>query len=301
MSDLGAREAMEFDVVIVGAGPAGPRRGDPGQAARARRQRVRGGEGQRGRRPHPIRRGGRATRAERADPRLAGQGRAAGHAGDRRPVPVPDGEAGNPPADAAGRCTTTETTSSPSATWCAGWASRRRRRGWRSIPASPPPRCWRRTVASSGSRPATWASARTASPPGSFARGMELRAAYTLFAEGCRGSLSKRLMARFNLRDGADPQTYAIGVKELWEVPADNHHPGLVEHTIGWPLDLRHLWRLVPLSSSAPTWSPSGSSSGWTTAIPGSIRSRRCSGSRRTRRSRASSTAGGASPTAHAP
>ncbi|MGA9868058.1 MAG: electron transfer flavoprotein-ubiquinone oxidoreductase [Acetobacteraceae bacterium] len=75
-------------------------------------------------------------------------------------------------------------------------------------------------------------------PTGSFARGMELRAAYTLFAEGCRGSLSKRLMVRFNLRDGADPQTYAIGVKELWEVPADNHHPGLVEHTIGWPLDL---------------------------------------------------------------
>ena len=75
-------------------------------------------------------------------------------------------------------------------------------------------------------------------PTGSFARGMELRAAYTLFAEGCRGSLTKRLMARFNLRDGVDPQTYAIGVKELWEVPAENHHPGLVEHTIGWPLDL---------------------------------------------------------------
>ncbi|MEO9190048.1 MAG: electron transfer flavoprotein-ubiquinone oxidoreductase, partial [Acetobacteraceae bacterium] len=71
-----------------------------------------------------------------------------------------------------------------------------------------------------------------------FARGMELRAPYTLFAEGCRGSLSKWLMARFNLRDGADPQTYAIGVKELWEVPAENHKPGLVEHTIGWPLDL---------------------------------------------------------------
>ncbi|MEO8713653.1 MAG: electron transfer flavoprotein-ubiquinone oxidoreductase [Acetobacteraceae bacterium] len=74
-------------------------------------------------------------------------------------------------------------------------------------------------------------------PTGSFARGMELRASYTLFAEGCRGSLSKRLMARFNMRDGVDPQTFAIGVKELWEVPAEIHEPGLVEHTIGWPLD----------------------------------------------------------------
>jgi electron-transferring-flavoprotein dehydrogenase len=76
-------------------------------------------------------------------------------------------------------------------------------------------------------------------PTANFARGMELRAAYTLFAEGCRGSLSQRLMARFNLRDGRDPQTYALGVKELWEIPAANHRPGLIEHTIGWPLDNR--------------------------------------------------------------
>ncbi|HEX2940284.1 MAG TPA: electron transfer flavoprotein-ubiquinone oxidoreductase [Rhodopila sp.] len=72
---------------------------------------------------------------------------------------------------------------------------------------------------------------------GNFQRGMELRARYTIFAEGCRGSLSKQLMHRFNLRDGRDPQTYAIGIKELWEVPAANHKPGLVEHSLGWPLD----------------------------------------------------------------
>ena len=74
-------------------------------------------------------------------------------------------------------------------------------------------------------------------PTDNFQRGMELRARYTLFAEGCRGSLSKQLIRRFNLRDGHDPQTYAIGIKELWEVPAANHRPGLVEHTIGWPLN----------------------------------------------------------------
>ncbi|MGH8714470.1 MAG: electron transfer flavoprotein-ubiquinone oxidoreductase [Casimicrobiaceae bacterium] len=67
--------------------------------------------------------------------------------------------------------------------------------------------------------------------------GMELHARYTLFAEGCRGSLSQELMARFKLRDGVDPQKYGIGIKELWQVAADRHRPGLVVHTQGWPLD----------------------------------------------------------------
>ena len=74
-------------------------------------------------------------------------------------------------------------------------------------------------------------------PTENFQRGMELRARYTLLAEGCRGSLSKQLIRRFGLRDGHDPQTYAIGIKELWEVPEANHKPGLVEHSVGWPLD----------------------------------------------------------------
>lgn len=72
-----------------------------------------------------------------------------------------------------------------------------------------------------------------------FQPGMELRAAYTVLAEGCRGSLSKQAIARFGLSEGADPPTFAIGVKELWEVPAENHRPGAITHTIGWPLDRR--------------------------------------------------------------
>jgi len=67
--------------------------------------------------------------------------------------------------------------------------------------------------------------------------GMELRAPYTLFAEGCRGSLSKQLMARFDLRNGVDPQTYGLGIKELWEIPEANHRKGLIEHSFGWPMD----------------------------------------------------------------
>ncbi|MGL1832842.1 electron transfer flavoprotein-ubiquinone oxidoreductase [Rhodocyclaceae bacterium SMB388] len=67
--------------------------------------------------------------------------------------------------------------------------------------------------------------------------GMELHAKYTLFAEGCRGHLGKQLEERFKLRDGVDPQTYGIGIKELWEIKPEHHVPGLVVHTAGWPLD----------------------------------------------------------------
>src|SRR5574343_1560494 len=69
-----------------------------------------------------------------------------------------------------------------------------------------------------------------------FQPGMELHAKYNFFAEGCRGHLGKQLEARFKLRDGVDPQTYGIGLKELWEIPTDMHQPGLVIHSGGWPM-----------------------------------------------------------------
>ena len=71
---------------------------------------------------------------------------------------------------------------------------------------------------------------------GGFARGMEIRARYTIIAEGARGSLAKQLIARFELDKGRDPQKYGLGMKELWEVAPDKHKPGLVMHTMGWPL-----------------------------------------------------------------
>lgn len=67
--------------------------------------------------------------------------------------------------------------------------------------------------------------------------GMELWAKQTIFAEGCRGSLTKALFERFRLHDGADPQTYGIGIKELWEVKPELHQPGSITHTVGWPVD----------------------------------------------------------------
>ena len=69
-----------------------------------------------------------------------------------------------------------------------------------------------------------------------FAQGMELHAKYTFFAEGCRGNLGKELQEKFNLREGRDPQVYGLGLKELWEVTPERHVPGLVVHTAGWPL-----------------------------------------------------------------
>jgi electron-transferring-flavoprotein dehydrogenase len=74
-------------------------------------------------------------------------------------------------------------------------------------------------------------------PKDSFTRGIELRGKYTLFAEGARGSLSKTLIARFALQKDRDPPKFGIGLKELWQVQPDKHHPGLVQHSFGWPLD----------------------------------------------------------------
>jgi len=67
--------------------------------------------------------------------------------------------------------------------------------------------------------------------------GLELHAKHTLFAEGCHGSLTKQLITHYNLREGKQPQTYALGIKELWEVDPTQHQPGLVFHSVGWPLD----------------------------------------------------------------
>ncbi|PSJ46585.1 electron transfer flavoprotein-ubiquinone oxidoreductase [Zobellella endophytica] len=74
------------------------------------------------------------------------------------------------------------------------------------------------------------------SPKASHVPGMELHARYTLFAEGCRGHIGKELIARFGLDRGRDPQHYAIGIKELWQLAPERHRPGLVLHGSGWPL-----------------------------------------------------------------
>ena len=74
-------------------------------------------------------------------------------------------------------------------------------------------------------------------PTDNFMRGMELRAKYTLIGEGVRGSLAKMLIAKFGLDEGREPPKFGIGLKELWQIDPDKHQPGLVQHSFGWPLD----------------------------------------------------------------
>ena len=74
-------------------------------------------------------------------------------------------------------------------------------------------------------------------PTDQFQRGMELHAKYTIFAEGSRGQLGRQLIAKYKLDEGKDPQAYGIGIKELWQADPAKHQPGLVVHTAGWPLD----------------------------------------------------------------
>ena len=76
-------------------------------------------------------------------------------------------------------------------------------------------------------------------PNAHFTRGVELHARQTVIAEGCRGSLAKILFEKFKLRDGVDPQTYGLGIKEIWEIDPKKHKPGTVQHTIGWPMDFK--------------------------------------------------------------
>ena len=125
-------------------------------------------------------------------------------------------------------------------------------------------------------------------------------ARYTLFAEGCRGSLTKTLFERFKLRDGVDPQTYGIGIKELWEIDPAKHQQGTDHPHHRLAAGPQHLWRLLPLS---PGEQPGGGRLRRRARLPESAslaRSRSSSASRRTRRSGRSSRAAGASPTARA-
>ncbi|GEO84778.1 electron transfer flavoprotein-ubiquinone oxidoreductase [Ciceribacter naphthalenivorans] len=80
---------------------------------------------------------------------------------------------------------------------------------------------------------------RDGKPKDDYTPGMELRAKYTIFAEGARGSLTKQLLARFDLMEGRSPQKFGIGIKELWQVNPEKFRPGLVQHSFGWPLGLK--------------------------------------------------------------
>ena len=127
--------------------------------------------------------------------------------------------------------------------------------------------------------------------------GMELHARYTFFAEGARGHLTKRLTEIFGLREESGPQVFGLGIKELWDVPAEKHKPGRVIHTQGWPLE-RRVGRRVPLPPGERPGRAWASSSRSITPTRIFRRSRKCSAGRPIRRSAPRSRAAGACPTA---
>jgi electron-transferring-flavoprotein dehydrogenase len=136
-------------------------------------------------------------------------------------------------------------------------------------------------------------------PRADFVRGMELRATYTLLAEGARGSLSKQAIAHFDLDEGSDFQKFGIGIKELWQIDPARFQEGLVQHSFGWPLD-RSTGAVRSSITSTRIWLRSALSSTSTIPTRRSRRSRNSSVSRRTRRSATPSRAASASPMARA-
>ena len=134
---------------------------------------------------------------------------------------------------------------------------------------------------------------RDGQPTDAHQPGMELLGKYTIFAEGARGHLGKQLLAKYDLCAGKDTQTFAIGIKELWEIDPAKAKPGLVVHTSGWPMESDTFGGgfLYHLEGNKLTLG----------MVIGSAHTRKCSAGRPTRRSRRTSRAASAWPTAHAP
>src|SRR4029079_19550988 len=93
--------------------------------------------------------------------------------------------------------------------------------------------------------------ARDGSHKSSYTRGMELLGKYTLFAEGARGSLTKQLIAKFSLDAKSEPGKFGIGLKEVWQIDPAKHQKGLIQHSFGWPLELKNRGGSLPSHSGA--------------------------------------------------
>ena len=267
------REQMEYDVVVVGAGPAG-------LAAAIRLKQLAAAAGrelgvcvvEKGSEvgAHILSgRGVRAARARRADPRLARARRAARHPGDRGPLSAADRAPARCACRPRRRCTITATTSSASAISAAGWRTQAEALGVEIYPGFAAAEVLYDDAGRvRGVATGDLGIGKDGRPTDRYQPGVELVAKETLFAEGCRGSLTKTLVERFRLRDGVDPQTYAIGIKELWEVDA-----GAAPAGAGRPhhrLAARHRAPMAARSSiiSKTGRSRSASWSGSTTTTP---------------------------------
>ena len=238
-----AREAMEFDIVIVGAGPAGLSAAHPVEAALGRPQHRGARKGVRGRGPTSCPRAViDPAGLDAAAPRLAPRRRPSPHGrGHRGPVLL----SGSRGRHAAAQRPDAETDEQPRQFSSARWpmwraisAARPRRSGSRSTPASRPSRCSTATRAKWSASPlATWASAATAGSPTAIRAAWNCGPNMCWWPKGARGSLAKGTDPPVSASTpGREPQKYGIGLKELWQVAPGKHQPGLVQHSFGWPL-----------------------------------------------------------------
>ena len=234
---MAERESMEFDVVVVGAGPAG--------LAAAIRLKQRAPEAS----VCVVEKGGEVgahilsgavieTRAlDELIPDWRDKGRPAHHRGRRGPLPLPmtkrrAWQAPHPAADAQPR----QLHRQPRRRMPLARLTQAEELGIEIYPGFAASELLFEGDRVVGIATGDMGVEKSGEHGPNYQPGMELRATYTLFGEGCRGSLSKQLMAHYDLRRGVQPQTYALGVKELWEIPAEVHQKGLIVHSIGWPL-----------------------------------------------------------------
>jgi electron-transferring-flavoprotein dehydrogenase len=301
------REAMEFDVVIVGGGPAGL-----ASAIRLKQLAAEKGQeisvcliekGSRNRRPHPVRRRHGPTRPDRTAAQLEGRWRPAQRAGFRRSLLHPQRNgATKVPNSLLPKCFHNEGNYVISLGNVCRWLGEQAEAlGVEIYPGFAGAEVlFNENGAVKGVATGDMGRLHDGSEGPNFQMGMELHGKYTFFAEGCRGHLGKQLEDPVQLRDGVDPQTYGIGIKELWEIKPEQHQLGLVVHSGGWPMEpdtygggfLYHLENnqvAVGLSSASVT------------ATRTCRLLRNSSASRRIRKSASSSKAASASPTAPAP
>jgi electron-transferring-flavoprotein dehydrogenase len=166
-----------------------------------------------------------------------------------------------------------------------GWRRRPRRWAWRSTRASRPPTCLqRRGGAVIGVRIGDMGVAKDGSHKPGYTQGIDIHAKLTVLAEGARGHLTKRALRQFKLTEGHGEQNYSIGIKELWQVPAGRATPGKIVHHMGWPAIRR-----PTAAASCTTWTATASrwatSVAWTTAIRSTSPTKPSSNGRTTRTS----------------